>query len=56
MLDAGSSLNIISLSVLEDIGIPRESMEKQSFEVPSFGGGRTYTIGSINLDLMVGPI
>lgn len=56
LLDAGSSLNIISLDVLEDIGLPRERIQKQPFEVSSFNGSRTYTIGSISFDLTVGPI
>lgn len=53
LLDAGSYLNIISL---DDIGIPREKIQKQPFEVSSFDGSRKYTVGSISLDFTVGPI
>lgn len=56
LIDAGSSLNIISLDILDDIGIPREKIQKQPFEVSSFNGSRTYTVGSLSLDLTVGPI
>lgn len=56
LLDAGSSLNIVSLDVLEDIGVPRKRIQKQPFEASSFNGSRTYTVGSISLDLTVGPI
>lgn len=56
ILDAGSSLNIISLNVLDDIGIPHENTKKQSFQVSSFSGDRTYTIYSLYLNLMMGPI
>lgn len=56
LIDVGSSLNVISLDVLENLGIPCEKIQKQQFEVSSFNGSRTYTIGSISLDLTVGPI
>lgn len=55
LLDA-SSLNIISLDVLDDLGIPREKIQKHPFEVSSFNGSWSYTVGSISLDLTVGPI
>lgn len=48
LLDAGTSLDIISLNVLDDNGIPRENIQKQPFEVSSFNGNRTYTIGLIS--------
>lgn len=56
LIDAGSSLNIIFLDILDDLGIPREKIQKQPFEVFSFNGNRTYTVSSISLDLTVGPI
>lgn len=56
LLGVGLSLNIISLDVLDDIGVPGEKIQKQPFEISNFNGTRTYTIGSISLDLTVGPI
>lgn len=35
--------------------MPQENIMRQLIE-PSFGGDRTYTIGFVYLDLMVGPI
>lgn len=56
ILHAGSSLNIISLNFLDDIGSPRENTQKQSFEVSIFNGDQTSTIGFVNLNLTVGQI
>lgn len=55
-MDATLALNIISLHVLDDIGIPREKIQKQPFEVSSFNVNQTYTVGSISLGLTVGLI
>lgn len=43
LLDAGSSLIIIQLDVLDDIGVPSEKIQRQPFEISSFNGNRTYT-------------
>lgn len=56
MLDAGSSLYIISLSILNAVGILRDRITRQPIEPSSFRGNYTYTIGFVNLDLTVGPI
>lgn len=56
LVDVGSSLNIISLYVLDDIGVHREKIQKQLFEASSFNRNRTYTIGLLILDLTVRPI
>lgn len=45
MLDHGSSLNIISLPILDAMGVPRENITRQPIEVSGFGGNCTYTIG-----------
>lgn len=56
MVDLGSSLNIISFSVLDVVGIPRDKIARQPIEVSSFRGHSMYTMGFVNLDLTVGPI
>lgn len=55
LLGASSSLNIISLDVLDDIRVSREKIQKQPFVVSSFNEIRTYRIGSMSLDLTIGP-
>lgn len=55
MIEKGSSLNIIPLSALDAVGIPRDKITKQLVEVSSFRGKSTYTMGFVNLDLNVGP-
>lgn len=56
MLDPGSLMNIISLSVLDAIGLPLDIITMQPIQGPSFRGNRTYTMGFLNLDLTIGPI
>lgn len=56
MLDCGSSLNIISLFVLDLVGVPWENITRRPIEVTGFGGDRTHTLGFVNLDLTVKPI
>lgn len=53
MVDQGSLLNIMSLSMLEAMGISLERIIKQLIEVSSFGGSASFTIGYINLDLTI---
>lgn len=53
MLDQGSSFNIISLFVLDALGVPRENMIRQPTEVLGFGGGRAHTYALVNLHLTV---
>lgn len=55
MLEPGSSLNIISLLVLEAVGIPRDKTMKQPIEVSGFGGN-IYTLGFENPYLTARPM
>lgn len=41
MLDPGSSLSIIFLSVLDVVGVSRDSITRQAIEVSEFGGNPT---------------
>lgn len=54
MLDQGLSLNINSLVVLNEVGVSRENITRQTIEVSGSEGGRKYTMGFINLNLIVG--
>lgn len=56
MLDQGSSLTIISLFVLDAIRVIRENITRQPIEISGFGGGRTYMMGFVNINMIVGPI
>lgn len=56
MLDQGSSLNIISLPVLDAMGVPQENITRQPIAVSGFRGGCTYTMGFVSLDLIVEAI
>lgn len=56
MLDPGSSINIISLSTLDAVGVPRDNIIRQPIEVSSFRGHKTYTFGFGNLDLVIASI
>lgn len=49
MLALGSSLNIISLRVLDAVETPRERISRQLVEVSSFRDHSTYTMGFVNL-------
>lgn len=54
MLELGSSLNIISLLILDIVGIPPDKITTQSMKVSSFFGDNcTYTMGFVNVDLTV---
>lgn len=55
MLDLRSSINNISLSELDAVGISRDKI-KQPIEVSSLRGHKTFTVGFVCLNLMVGPI
>lgn len=50
-LNLGSLINITSLGVFDTVGIPREKITKQSIEVSSFRGQKTFTVGFANLNL-----
>lgn len=56
MLDPRSLLNIISLLVLEVVGLPRDRIMRQSIEVSGLGGNCSYSIGFVHLDLTVWPM
>lgn len=55
MLDSESSIDIITLVVLDAAGIPREKI-KQPIEVSRFRSYKTFTIRFVNLDLTIGQI
>lgn len=50
MLHSGSSLYIISLIVLDVVGIHRDRIMRHPIEVSSCRGNITCTIGFVNLD------
>lgn len=54
MLNLGSSLNIVSLSILDAVGIPRERITRQLIEGSSLRVHNTYNLGFVNIDLAVG--
>lgn len=56
MLDLRSLLNIVSLAVLDAIGIPRERITRQPIEISSFRGHNGYAMGFINLNLTMWPV
>lgn len=56
LLDSGYSINIISLAVLDAVGIAREKITGKPIEVYIFRGHKTFTVGFANLDLTVSPI
>lgn len=53
MLNQELSLNIISLPVLDAVGVRRDDMTGHPMEVSGFGGNCIYTLGFVNLDLVV---
>lgn len=55
MLDPGSLVSIISLSVLDAIGVP-DNIKGQPIEVSGFGDNSLYILGFVNLDLTRGLI
>lgn len=54
MLDSGSSINIISLVMLDAVSILRERITRQPIEVSSSRGHKTLTVAFVNLDLTIG--
>lgn len=56
VLNQGSSLNLISLSVLNAVSMPLENIMRQPIEVLGFGGSHMYAMRFVNLDQIVGPI
>lgn len=56
ILDPWSLSNIISLSVLDAVGKPRERIMRQFIEISAFGGNYTCILGLVNLILTVGLI
>lgn len=55
-LDQGSSLNVISQSVLDLIEETRDNIMRHPIEMSGFGGDNTHTLGFVNLNLSVEPI
>lgn len=53
VIDTGSSLNIISLSVPGEVGVPRDKITRQPIVVSGFRGNCTYTLGFVKLSLTV---
>lgn len=53
MVDPGSSLNIMSLLILEAVGIQREHVVKQPIEIFSFGGDMSLKLGYFNVDVAI---
>lgn len=56
MVDIGSSINIIPLSVLEPIGVYGDRIVKQPIRASGFGGTFLFTLSHINLEQIVGPM
>lgn len=46
MLDHGSSIDIMSFSVFDAVGIPEERITRQPNKLSSFRGHNSYTLGS----------
>lgn len=44
------------MPALDLVGAPQGNITRQQIEVAGFGGGRTHTLGFVNVDLAVGPI
>lgn len=49
MVNLGSLLNMMSLSTLEEMEIPRDRIVKQPVGVPAFGGNASFTLGFVSL-------
>lgn len=56
MLDQWSSLDIISLPILDAVGVPWENITRQRIEVSGLGGDCICVMGFVNPDLTVGRI
>ncbi|EXB68729.1 hypothetical protein L484_024749 [Morus notabilis] len=56
LVDTGSSINIISLSILVVAGVPPSQITKKETSIASFGNGAKTLSGYVQLDLKVGPI
>lgn len=56
MIDQRSSLNIISLPILDAVCVSRDNITRQPIEVLRFGGNYMYALGFVKLNLIVGPI
>lgn len=56
MIDAGASLNLITLSTLEVVGMDGKRILGAPIEITGFGGVVESTKGYMKLALRVGPI
>lgn len=56
MIDLGSSLDIILLSIFEVVRVPQNKITVRCIVALDFGGNATYTLGFIILDLIIGPM
>lgn len=56
MVDAGSSLKVIPLSIFEATGVSRDMIIKQPIEVSGLEGTSIFNFGFIDIKLSVGPI
>ncbi|KAK9911759.1 hypothetical protein M0R45_035650 [Rubus argutus] len=56
LVDTGSSVNIVPLSVLKAAKIPTSRIVRSTVTISGFGNGSEDTLGYIQLDLKVGPI
>ena len=56
LVNTGTSVNLIPLSTLQAIEIPKSKIQGCQMKVMGFGGRGEYTTGHIQLWLKVGPI
>lgn len=56
LIDPSASLNIMSLSMLEATGVPRDRIVEQPIEVSGLEVSASFTLCYINLNLTIGPI
>lgn len=54
LIDQGFSLNMMPLSKIEVVGIPRSKIFEQLIEVLDYGGNASFILDYINLDLIIG--
>lgn len=56
LVDTGASTNIMPLPTFDVLGIPRERIIPEPFQVIGIGSLQQYILGHVSLDLRVGPI
>ena len=55
LIDGGSGVNILSLAVVQQLGLTEDDYPPSSLHIRAFDGARRQAVGEAHLDITMGP-